>query len=74
LSSPPPPLSFIFLSPKSWNSFKRYHFCIYIYVYTFLAQYSPFSFPWHFSFPTGPTFLSSHPRVGPALPSYSPIS
>jgi hypothetical protein len=23
-----------------WNSFSRYHFCIYIYVYTFFAPYS----------------------------------
>jgi hypothetical protein len=27
-------------SPDSWNSFNRYHFFIYIHVYTFFAPYS----------------------------------
>jgi hypothetical protein len=30
-------LFFIFPSPNSWNIFNRYHFCIYIHVYTFCA-------------------------------------
>jgi hypothetical protein len=32
------PLSF---SANSWNSFKRYHFCIYLHVYTVLYQFHP---------------------------------
>jgi hypothetical protein len=41
LNSPPlalfyPPL------PDSWNSFNRYHFCIYIHVYTLFPLYSAF--------------------------------
>jgi hypothetical protein len=35
LNSFPPLLSFIPSSPDSWNSFNRYHFCIYMHVYTF---------------------------------------
>jgi hypothetical protein len=27
--------------PDSWNSFNRYHFCIYMHVYTFFVLYSP---------------------------------
>jgi hypothetical protein len=44
-SSLPPPL---YLSPDSWKSFKRYHFCIYIHVYQIFAPYShsyPLSLP-----------------------------
>jgi hypothetical protein len=37
LNSPSPLLSFILPSPHSWNSFNRYHFCIYIHVYTFFC-------------------------------------
>jgi hypothetical protein len=40
LNSPPALLSISFLSPNSWNSFNRYHFCIYVYVYTLFALYS----------------------------------
>jgi hypothetical protein len=40
LNSPPPPLSFIPHS-HSWNSFNRYHFSIYIHVYTVFVPYSP---------------------------------
>jgi hypothetical protein len=36
-------------SPDSWNSFNRYHFCIYIRVYTLFPLYSSsYPFPWHF--------------------------
>jgi hypothetical protein len=41
LNSSPPPLSFVLLSPASWNTFSRCHFWIYIHhVYTFFALYS----------------------------------
>jgi hypothetical protein len=40
--------------PNSWNSFNRYHFCIYIHVYTLFASYSPsYPFPYHLSLPIG---------------------
>jgi apolipoprotein N-acyltransferase len=45
LNSHPPSFSFIlplpFYLPHFWNSFKRYHFSIYIHVYTVFAPYSP---------------------------------
>jgi hypothetical protein len=37
LEFPPPSFSFIPSSPHSWNSFNRYHFSIYIHVYTVFA-------------------------------------
>jgi hypothetical protein len=41
--------------PNSWNSFNRYHFCIYIHVYTLLHDiYPPTPFPHHFT----PPFLN----------------
>jgi hypothetical protein len=40
LNSPSLSLSFILPSPDSWNSFKRYHFYIYIHEYTLFALYS----------------------------------
>jgi hypothetical protein len=41
-------------SSDSWNSFNRYHFCMYIHVYTLFAPYSsPYSFPCHLPPPTG---------------------
>jgi hypothetical protein len=42
LNSPLLPFSFISPFPHSWNSFNRYHFSIYIHVYTVFAPYSPF--------------------------------
>jgi hypothetical protein len=34
--------------PDSWNYFNRYHFCIYIHVYTLFAPYSSsYPFPCH---------------------------
>jgi hypothetical protein len=44
LNSSPLLFSFIPSSPNSWNSFNRYHFCIYIHVYSFFSLYSP-SYP-----------------------------
>jgi hypothetical protein len=43
LNSLPRPtlLCFIPSPPDSWNSFNRYHFCIYLHVYTSFALYSP---------------------------------
>jgi hypothetical protein len=49
-----PPIPFIPPSPKSWNSFNRYHFCIYIPVYTVFAMYS-------LSYPPFPTPLQYQP-------------
>jgi hypothetical protein len=47
LSSPHPSFSFVPL-PLSWNSFNRYHVCIYIHVYTLFALYSSsHPFPLH---------------------------
>jgi hypothetical protein len=40
-NSLPPSFSFISLSPHSWNCFNRFHFSIYIHVYTVFALYSP---------------------------------
>jgi hypothetical protein len=40
LNTPPPSFSFIFSYPLSQSSFNRYHFCIYIHVYTIFALYS----------------------------------
>jgi hypothetical protein len=37
----PSPLLFHAPSTDSWNSFNRYHFCIYIHMYTLFAPYSP---------------------------------
>jgi hypothetical protein len=64
LNSPPPPFSFILLSPHSWNSFNRYHFSIYIHVYTVFAVYSP-------SFTISPPLLPFH-LDNPLLPPYFP--
>jgi hypothetical protein len=36
----PPPFSFMPFSPHYWNSLSRYHFSIYILVYTVFAKYS----------------------------------
>jgi hypothetical protein len=58
LNSPPPQLAFIPPSPDSWNSFNRYHFCIYMHVYTFFAPYSlsyPLSSHWCQPSPLGRT-------------------
>jgi hypothetical protein len=43
MNSPSPLLSFISPSPNSWNSFNRYHFCIYIRVHIFCTIFTPFS-------------------------------
>jgi hypothetical protein len=42
LNSPHPLLSFIPLSPNSWNSFNKCHSCIYTHVNTLFALYSPY--------------------------------
>jgi hypothetical protein len=58
--------------PNSWSSFNRYHFCIYMHVYTFFALYSP-------SYLLSPPLVPSHwcqpypPWTGPVTPSCSPI-
>jgi hypothetical protein len=56
LNSTPPPFSFIF---HSWNNFNRYHFSIYMHVYTAFGLYSP-------SHALSPPLLlrigTSHPR------------
>jgi hypothetical protein len=38
VESPLLSLSFFLLSSHSWNSFNRYHFCIYIHVYAVSCQ------------------------------------
>jgi hypothetical protein len=40
LNSPLSPVPFILPFLNSWNSFSRYHFCIYMHVYTYFAPYS----------------------------------
>jgi hypothetical protein len=54
-------LLYLLLLPHSWNNFNRYHFCICIHVYTFLALYSP-SCPLSLSFPP-PTGTNSLPSI-----------
>jgi hypothetical protein len=56
LNSPPPPFSFNPLSPHSWNSFNRYHFCIFISVYTAFALYSPSCTLYPLPFPPCPRY------------------
>jgi hypothetical protein len=74
LSSASPPLSFITSSPHSWNTFNRYHFCIYIHVYTVFALYSP---SYNISLTPPPSHWyqlpPTPPQVRPVLPSYSLI-
>jgi hypothetical protein len=54
LNSPPTPFFFILSSPNSWNSFTRYHFSIYIHVYTVFVTHSPsHTLSPHLSPPTG---------------------
>jgi hypothetical protein len=54
LNSTPLPLSFIPPSPHYRNGFNRYHFCIYIHVYTFFVLYSPsYLLSCHLPSPTG---------------------
>jgi hypothetical protein len=44
----------------SWNSFNRYHFCIYIYVYILFAPYSySYPFPCHLLLTTGANMPST---------------
>jgi hypothetical protein len=59
-NSLPPLLS----SPlDSWNSFNRYHFCIYVHGYTLFVPYSSsYPFPCHLSTPTGAS--SPWPTLG----------
>jgi hypothetical protein len=52
------------LFPHSWNGFNRYHFCLYMHMYTFFAQYSP-SYP--HSLPPRP---STGANLPPALSHY----
>jgi hypothetical protein len=49
-------------SPHSWDSFNRYHFYIYIHVYTVFAPYSPS----YALFPPPPQLVQSppHPLLG----------
>jgi hypothetical protein len=60
------------LSPNSWNSFNRYHFCIHIHVNTVFALDSP-------SYPLSPPSSHFHwyqpppTSAGLVLPSYSLI-
>jgi hypothetical protein len=56
----PPPLFFIPPPPDSWNSYNRYHYCIFMYVHTFFALYSP-------SYPLSPPTISPLPLV-PTFP------
>jgi hypothetical protein len=51
-------------SPDSWNSFSRYHFCIYTHVYTLFAPCSSsYSYPCHLPPPTGANLPPSpHPH------------
>jgi hypothetical protein len=56
----------------SWNRFNRYHYCIYIFVYTIVGPYSPSYplslLPLHFHWyqqPSPPT-----PWAGPFLPFF----
>jgi hypothetical protein len=57
-------------SPDSWNSFNKYHLCIYMHVYTFFAPFSPTHFPWHLPFPTS---ANPPPWAGPVQTSGSLI-
>jgi hypothetical protein len=56
-----PPLLSLSPFPHSWNSFSRYHFCIYMHVYTFFVAYSP-SYP-----------LSSLPQPLLLVPALPPV-
>jgi hypothetical protein len=59
------------LLPDSWKSFNRYHFSIYMPVYTFLHHiHSPTPFPHHLPPLTG---ASPPPWAGPVLPYWSLI-
>jgi hypothetical protein len=62
----PPLLSYISPPLISCNSFNRYHFCIYIHVYTLFATYSP---SYHFS-PPPPHFhwCKMHPPKAEPVP------
>jgi hypothetical protein len=52
--------------PNSWNSFSRYHFCIYIHVYILFSPYSSsYPFPCHLPCSTPPT---KHPQPPSSLP------
>jgi hypothetical protein len=56
-NSPPPSFSFFSSSLHFWNSFSRYHFSIYMHVYTIFTLYSTYvcSFPISFLLPLVPT-------------------
>jgi hypothetical protein len=58
LNSTLSPFPFIPLSLDSWNRFNRYHFCIYIHIYTFFA---PYSLSYHLSPLSPPSHWYQHP-------------
>jgi hypothetical protein len=62
------PLHHSSLPPHSWNSFNRYHFSIYIHMFTVFSLYSHsfVIFPHH-------THQYQPLQTGPVLPSCSPI-
>jgi hypothetical protein len=69
------PLPLLFLisySPHFWNSFNRYHFCIYIHMYTVLVAHSP-SYPLSLPPPLPLLPTSQVPWARYVLPSCSPI-